>query len=132
MRLERAALERHRKGDALAFGEIGGAPFGTYFDARTPQRVDGQSELKGELAQRPARPPFDVMEFIEPRAQVHGDAVVLFYRFLATNLRPDGTVAQRRAWSCTEVYARLERRWRIVHSHWSWIGARPPVPSETE
>lgn len=133
MRLEAAAMERHRKGNPLAYCEIS-APSVTYFDGRTPQRIDGLVALKEEMTQQPDQSPFDVMEFLDPRVQVHGDTAVLFYRFLSTTLRPDGAVAQRRAWNCTQVYAKLDGRWRIVHTHRSFIGAQPPAgfASETD
>jgi ketosteroid isomerase-like protein len=133
MRLEAAAMERYRKGNALAFCEIS-APSVTYFDSRTPQRIDGLAALKEEMAQQSGQSPFDVMEFLDPRVQVHGDTAVLFYRFLSTALRPDGAIAQRRAWNCTQVYAKLDGQWRIVHTHRSFIGAQPPAgfASETD
>lgn len=131
MMLETAAMERYRRGDALAFCEIS-APSVTYFDNGTPQRIDGLSALKEEMGRRSGRTSYDVMEFLDPRAQVHGDTAVLLYRFLSTTLRPDGAVARRQAWNCTEVYAKLDGQWRIVHTHWSLIGGQPPAGFASE
>jgi ketosteroid isomerase-like protein len=124
MRLEAAAMERYRKGDPFGFTEIS-IPAVTYFDSRTPGRVEGLASLKAEMAARAGKIHYDVMDFVEPRVLVHGDAAVLFYRFLSTSLRPDGAVAERTAWNCTEVFAKSEGQWRIVHTHWSLIGGQP-------
>jgi hypothetical protein len=52
---------------------------------------------------------------------VHEDAAVLSYRFFDTQVNPDGTIASRTPWNCTEVYFKIEGKWRIVHTHWSYI-----------
>lgn len=120
MALESAAMERWRKGDPWGFTDIS-APDVTYFDSGTPQRVDGLEALKAEYAPREGKIHYDVMEFIDPRIQVHGDMAVLTYRFFSTQLNPDGSIAKRTPWNCTEVFVRNEGRWRIIHTHWSYI-----------
>lgn len=120
MALESAAMERWRKGDPWGFTEIS-APNVTYFDTGTPQRLNGLGALKAEYAEREGKIHYDVMEFIDPRAQVCGDLVVLFYRFFSTQLNPDGSILDRTPWNCSEVFVRLEGQWRIIHTHWSFI-----------
>ncbi|MFC1484493.1 YybH family protein [Candidatus Neomarinimicrobiota bacterium] len=120
MALESAAMERWRKGDPWGFTDIS-APDVTYFDSGTPQRLDGLEALKAEYAPREGKIRFDVMEFIDPRIQVHGDMAVLTYRFFSTQLNPDGSIAKRTPWNCTEVYVRSKGRWKIIHTHWSLI-----------
>lgn len=120
MALESAAMERWRKGDPGGFLEIC-APEVTYFDTGTPQRINGREALKTEYAQRKGKIFYDVMDFIDPRVQSCGDLVVLTYRFLSTWLGPDGSVSHRTPWNCTEVFTRIEGRWRILHTHWSYI-----------
>lgn len=120
MALESAAMERWRKGDPWGFTDIS-APEVTYFDTGTPKRLDGLEALKAEYAKRVGKIHYDVMEFIGPQVQVHGDAAVLFYRFFSTHLNPDGSIASRTPWNCTEVFFKIEGRWRIVHTHWSFI-----------
>ncbi len=117
-------MERYRKGDPFGFTDIS-IPAVTYFDSRTPGRVEGLASLKAQMAERAGKIHYDVMDFVEPRVQVHGEAAVLFYRFFSTSLRPDGAVAERTAWNCTEVFVKIDGQWRIVHTHWSLIGGRP-------
>jgi ketosteroid isomerase-like protein len=124
MRLESAAMERYRKGDPLAFCALS-LPSVTYFDSGTPHRLEGLAALKEEMGRQAGQTSYDVMEFIEPIVQVHRDAAVLFYRFFSTTLRPDGSVAHRQAWNCTEVFTRTNSQWRIAHTHWSLIGGQP-------
>ena len=120
MVLESSAMERWRKGDPWGFTEIS-APEVTYFDTGTPKRLDGLEALKAEYAKRVGKIHYDVMDFIDPKVQVHGDAAVLFYRFFSTHLNPDGSIASRIPWNCTEVFAKKDRKWKIVHTHWSYI-----------
>jgi ketosteroid isomerase-like protein len=120
MALESAAMERWRKGDPWGFIEIS-APDVTYFDTGTPQRLNGLDALKAEYAQRVGTIHYDVMEFIAPMIQVHGDLAVLTYRFFSTRLNPDGSISSRTPWNCSEVFARSAGRWKIIHTHWSLI-----------
>lgn len=123
MALESAAMERWRKGDPWGFTDIS-APDVTYFDTGTPKRLDGLEALKAEYAKRLGKIHYDVMEFIDPKVQVHGDAAVLFYRFFSTHLNPDGSISSRTPWNCTEVFFKVEGKWKIVHTHWSYINGQ--------
>ena len=120
MALESAAMERYRKGDPWGFTEIS-APEVTYFDTGTPGRLDGLDALRTEYAKREGRIRYDVMEFIDPKVQVHGDAAVLSYRFFSTKLNSDGSIASRTPWNCTEVFFKIDGKWKIIHTHWSFI-----------
>jgi len=124
MALESAAMERWRKGDPSGFIAIS-APGVTYFDTGTPQRLNGLDNLRAEYAKREGKIHYDVMDFIDPRIQVHEDLAVLTYRFFSTQLNPDGSISNRMPWNCSEVFVRSQSTWRIIHSHWSYIkGAR--------
>lgn len=123
MALESASMERWRKGDPWGFTDISAQEV-TYFDTGTPKRLDGLEALKAEYAKRVGKIHYDVMEFIDPKVQVHGDAAVLFYRFFSTHLNPDGSVASRTPWNCTEVFFKMEGKWKIVHTHWSYINGQ--------
>jgi ketosteroid isomerase-like protein len=120
MALESVAMERWRKGNPWGFTEIS-APEVTYFDTGTPRRINGLEALKAEYAQREGKIFYDVMDFVDPHLQVCGDLAVLFYRFLSTWLNLDGSISHRTPWNCSEVYRRTDGRWRIIHTHWSFI-----------
>ena len=120
MVLESKAMERWRKGDPWGFIEIS-APDVTYFDTGTRQRIDGREALAAEYSLREGRIFYDVMDFIDPGLLANGSTAVLVYRFLSTWLNPDGSVARRTPWNCTEVFRRNEENWLINHTHWSII-----------
>ncbi len=123
MRLETGALERWRKGDPSGGLEISASEI-TYFDPDTPARLDGFGELKKLYDGLVGEIHYDVMEFINPRFLVFEDSAVLFYQFFSTTLNPDGTIKSRTPWNCTEVYAKKDGAWKIVHSHWSYINGQ--------
>lgn len=120
MALESAAMERWRMGDPWGFTDISAQEV-TYFDVGTPKRIDGLEALKAEYAKRVDKIHYDVMEFIDPKILVHDNAAVLFYRFFSTHLNPDGSIAGRIPWNCTEVFSKIDGNWKIVHTHWSFI-----------
>ena len=43
-----------------------------------------------------------------------------------TRLNPDGGVASRLPWNCTEVFSRLQGSWKIIHTHWSYLQHTAP------
>jgi ketosteroid isomerase-like protein len=104
MKLETRALERWRKGDPSGGLEIA-APEVTYFDPDTPARLNGFGDLK-QLYEALVGQIHHVMEFVNPRFRVFEDSAVLFYQFFSTTLNPDGTIASRTPWNCSEVYAK--------------------------
>ena len=123
MALESAAMERWRKGDPWGFIEIS-APEVTYFDTGTSQRLDGRETLSSEYERRAGKIYYDVMDFIDPQILVCGDIAVLVYRFLSTQLYPDGSIKNRTPWNCTEVFSREHGPWQIIHTHWSFINGK--------
>jgi ketosteroid isomerase-like protein len=120
LHLERAAMQRWRKGDPWGFVELY-APGVTYFDPGTPHRINGRQAMITGYKKLEGKIFYDVMDFIDPSVQVCGDMAVLFYRFLSTWLNPDGSVSRRTPWNCTEVYQRIDGNWKIIHNHWSYI-----------
>jgi ketosteroid isomerase-like protein len=120
MALESTAMERWRKGDPFGFIALY-APDVTYFDTGTTQRINGFAAMRDELKQREGKIFYDVMDFIDPHVHASGDIAVLVYRFLSTKLNPDGSVAYRTPWNCTEIYQRMQGSWQIIHNHWSFI-----------
>lgn len=120
MALETAAMARYDRGDPWGFIEIS-APEVTYFDTGTEQRIDGREALSAEYARRAGKISCEAMDFIDPQMRVCGEVAVLFYRFLSTRLTPDGAVAGRKPWNCTEVFRQIDGRWQIIHTHWSLI-----------
>jgi ketosteroid isomerase-like protein len=83
-----------------------------------------QVEPLSKHAKRKGKIHYAVMEFINPLVQVHGDTAVLFYNFFSTRLNPDGTIKTHTPWNCTEVFAKIDSKWKIVHTHWSFINGQ--------
>jgi ketosteroid isomerase-like protein len=121
MSLETAAMQRWDHGEVNGFLELSD-PSVTYFDTGTPRRINGKAALEAEYRLREGKISYQVMDFIDPWVLASGDMAVLFYRFLSTHLSPDGAVASRVAWNCSEVFTRREAGWKIIHTHWSFIG----------
>lgn len=120
--LEDAAMERWRRGDPWGFWELSASGV-TYFDPETPGRVDGAEGLRKLYAAVEGKIRYDISEYIDPRVQPFGDVAVLSFQYRSAALREDGSVGSDTRWNTTEVYARIDRRWRIVHTHWSYARA---------
>lgn len=127
--LERAALDRWAKGDPGGYLETY-APEVTYFDPGQEKRVDGLQAMKDLLTPIAGKIRIARYEMLSPRVQRRGDMAVLTYNILNYIKRPDGSEAAATRWNVTEVYGRVDGRWRIVHSHFSFVKPelKQPVP----
>ena len=120
--LEDAAMERWRRGDPWGFWELS-APEVSYFDPETDGRIDGVDALRRLYAAVEGKIQYDVSEYVTPRVQEFGDVAVLTYQYRSAEKREDGSVSSDTRWNTTEVFARSDGRWRIVHTHWSYARA---------
>ena len=69
------------------------------------------------------KPPFSDprYEMIEPKVQRHGDVALLTFNLVNYGKladRPESVLAR---WNSTEVYCHIEGKWKIIHSHWSYL-----------
>jgi uncharacterized protein (TIGR02246 family) len=116
--LERAALDRWGKGDPQGYLETY-APDVTYFDPAEQRRRDGLKAMKELLVPFTGKIKIDRYEIIGPKVQHSGDVAVLSYNLVNHRKGPNGESFTVR-WNSTAVYARVEGKWKIIHSHWSY------------
>jgi ketosteroid isomerase-like protein len=128
--LEDSAMERWRHGEPWGFWELS-APDVSYFDPETDGRLDGAEALRRLYAEVEGKIHYDVSEYIAPRVQVFGDVAVLSYHYRSADLQPDGAAGAATLWNTTEVFARIDGAWRIVHTHWSYARAGVDEPAAT-
>ena len=69
----------------------------------------------------------DSFRMLEPRVQFRGDVGLLTFNLLSHGRTPAGQPTLVR-WNSTEVYARSNGKWKIIHSHWSFIKPLPLAP----
>lgn len=120
--LEHSAMERWRHGDPWGFWELS-APAVTYFDPETDGRLDGSEGLRQLYASVEGKIQYDVSEYHNPQVQAFGNVAVLTYHYRSADRRDDGSVSPGTRWNTTEVFAKMEGSWRIVHTHWSYARA---------
>ena len=118
--MERAALDRWGNGDPQGYLEIY-APDATYFDPTLEARVDGLESLNRLLVPWTGKIKIDRYEILNPNVQWHGDAAVLTFNIVNYRQQPDGSGRLLARWNTTEIYSRVNGRWRIVHSHFSYM-----------
>jgi ketosteroid isomerase-like protein len=118
--LERGALDRWGKGDPQGFFDIM-ATDQTYFDPMTAKRVDGQEALKKYVAPFTGKIRIEKYDMIDPRVQRSGDLAVLTFNLVSSGAQFDGGPKTTARWNSTEVFQRVNGRWKIVHSHWSYV-----------
>jgi len=116
--LERAALDRWGNGDPQGYLDTY-APNVTYFDQTREIRADGLAAMKELFAPIKGKIKIDHYEMIGPKVQHHGDVAVLSYNLVSHGKRPNGDALVVR-WNSTEVYERIDGKWKIIHSHWSY------------
>ena len=113
--MERAALDRWGKGDPGGYLEIT-APDASYFDPIQDKRIDGVDAIRAMLDPFVGKIKVDRYDMIDPRVQQYGDAALLTFNLIS--YRDETPIS---SWNSTEMYARVDGQWRIVHSHWSYI-----------
>jgi ketosteroid isomerase-like protein len=120
--LERAALDRWVRLDPQGYLDLY-APEVTYFDPQREKRIDGLDAMKTLLAPiKDLKLPFTNPRYdmIGPHLQTHGDVALLTFNLVSYGTLPGKGEMVVARWNSTEVYARLQGTWRIVHSHWSY------------
>ena len=60
-------------------------------------------------------------EIIDPKVQRHGDVAALTFNPVNYRKLGAGEKSVVARWNSTEVYFRIEGKWRIIHGHWSYI-----------
>jgi ketosteroid isomerase-like protein len=119
--LERAALDRWGRGDPNGYLEMY-ADDVTYFAPDTEKRVDGLAAMRNLLLPKTGTIKIDRYEMINPIVQFRGDQFALLsFNIVNYQRQPDGSEQPIRRWNVTEAYSRVNGRWRIVHSHFSYV-----------
>jgi len=122
--LERGALNRWINADPQGYLDLY-APEVTYFDPFREKRVDGLEAMKAmveplKTMKNPISNPR--FEMIDPRIQQHGDIALLTFNLVNYGTFPNReTESVITRWNSTEVYSRVSGRWKIIHSHWSFV-----------
>ncbi len=117
--LERGALERWGKGDPQGFVEIM-ADEETYFDPMTAKRVDGLDALRRYVAPFAGKISIERVEMVDPKVQRFGDAALLTFNLVDYGAQLAGGPKSTARWNSSELYKKIDGRWKIVHSHWSY------------
>jgi uncharacterized protein (TIGR02246 family) len=131
VRLERSALDSWVRLDPEGYLDLYATDL-TYFDATTERRVIGLEAMRERLApMKDMKPPFSDprYELIDPRVQQHGEVALLTFNLINYGKLPGGAERELARWNSTEVYSRTQGRWKIIHSHWSFVQAQPKPPS---
>ncbi|MCK4752663.1 MAG: nuclear transport factor 2 family protein [Planctomycetes bacterium] len=112
--IETEALKSWNNGDPSGYLKIYAEEI-TYFDVGTNARLDGYSAM--EKLFDPARGKIYGSRFkmLNPKVQLHGSVAVLTFN-LVTYSDKDKVISP---WNATEVYAKINNQWKIIHSHWS-------------
>jgi ketosteroid isomerase-like protein len=133
--LERSAIDRWITLDPQGYLDLY-VPEVTYFDPSTEGRVDGRPAMEKRLApMRSMKLPFKDprYELVAPRVDRHGDVALLTFNVVNYGRLPERPESVLSRWNSTEVYKRINGKWKIIHSHWSYTkpelkGGAPPSP----
>jgi uncharacterized protein (TIGR02246 family) len=121
--LERSALDRWIEFDPQGYLDLY-APEVTYFDPNVEKRIDGLEAMKTLLA--PIKELEDAIkdaryEMKDTKVQRHGDVALLTFGLVNYGKVGDRPERELTRWNATEVYKSIDGRWRIIHSHWSYV-----------
>jgi len=124
--LEKEALDRWGNGDPWGYSDIYADEI-TYFSPGTERRLNGIDTMKALFKPIVGKVSVDHYDMINPKVQINGSVAVLTFNSIDYLQTPEGTFRESH-WNATEVYAKINEEWKIIHSHWS----RPPTNPKTD
>ena len=127
--MEKAALDRWGKGDPQGYLDIMDTDL-TYFDPFQEKRLDGLDAMKEFIKPFWGKIRVDRFEMLNPKVQRDGDMALLTFNLLSYVKHPDGTEKNVARWNSSELYRRIKGKWKIIHSHWSYIKPAAAVGRE--
>jgi uncharacterized protein (TIGR02246 family) len=126
--LEKAALDRWNAADPQGYLDLY-TPDMTYFDPAQDARIDGLDAMRQYYAPLfGAKYPFTNPRYDmqNPAVQHYGDVAILSFNLVNYGVLAGQGETVLARWNSTEVYRRVEGRWMISHSHWSYIKSEVP------
>jgi len=128
--MERSALDRWITGDPDGYLNLYASEI-TYFDPMREARVDGLKAMRALLEpikkmKSPVKEPR--YEMISPKVERHGDVALLTFNLISYGKMGDRPEAVLARWNSTEIYARIDGTWKIIHSHWSFTKPEIKLP----
>ena len=120
--LERSANERWNKGDCTGYFELYSEDL-TYFDPVAAGVLVGRKAVEAHIRGLYKNPHVVRSEYLNPEVTVSedGQMAVLSYNLRNFIVDEAGGEKIQTHWNSTEVYRRSSEKWRIVHSHWSFV-----------
>ena len=125
--LERSALDRWGKGDVEGFLSLYADEI-TYFDPTQDGRIDGAATMRATYAPFAGKFTVDRYEMLKPKVQRYGDVAVLSYQIQNYARQPDGSERPATRWNVSEVFHRVDGKWRTIHSHFSFTKPDVRIP----
>ena len=115
---EKMLLDEWGKGHTMIFPQNSADEI-TYFDPSLEKRINGIQEFTELLKPIENKFTIEKYEMLNPKVQLHGEVAVLSYNLVdySKNLKGE---EQKFLWNSTEVYAKINDDWKIIHSHWSF------------
>ena len=124
--LEKGALDRWGAGDPWGYSEIYADEI-TYFSPGTERRLNGIDTMNALFKPIVGEVTVDHYDLINPKVQIYENVAVLTFNSISYLPTAKRTLRESH-WNCTEVYIKINEKWKIIHSHWS----RPPTNPKTD
>jgi uncharacterized protein (TIGR02246 family) len=120
--LERSANERWNKGDCTGYFEIYSEDL-TYFDPVVARVLVGRKTVEAHIRGIYKNPHIIRSEYLNPEVTVSDDCQMAVLSYNLRNFIADEAGGEKiqAHWNSTEVYRHSGEKWRIVHSHWSFV-----------
>lgn len=124
-RLEEGAMEQWRQGNPMRWIEIAADDI-SYLDPSLTAPVVGIEAYRKYSEPLVGKIAYDGSEYVKPRVARYGNTAVLTYNYHSLSKDKDGRLKRTSFWNTTEVYSLIAGKWKIVHTHWSYIDHHLP------
>jgi hypothetical protein len=122
--LEKIAMDRWQNGDPYGWIDISDENV-IYIDPELDTPIIGINNLRNYYKQFEGRK-YQYSEIINPKVINYGNTAVLSYKYHSKVIDSLGETIRETYWNSTEVYFLKSKKWKIIHTHWSYTkGIKP-------
>ena len=125
LRIEDSAMEEWRRGNPMKWVEIAADEI-IYMDPGLNTPIVGKAAYFRYLEPLQGKIFYDASEYVKPKVALYGKTAVLTYNYHSLTSDKNDRPQRTSFWNTTEVYRMIEDEWKIIHTHWSYIGHNLP------
>jgi len=129
LKIEDSAMEEWRRGNPMKWLEVAADEI-IYMDPGLSAPIVGKEAYFQYLEPFKEKIFYDASEYVKPNVALYGKTAVLTYNYHSLTRDKNDRPQRTSFWNTTEIYRLIKDKWKIIHTHWSYIQHRLPESLE--